>query len=73
MPGAVLDARAADGSVTQRPDRMGGVPCVRDLRIPVATVAAMLADGMTEAEILDDYPDLTTDDVRVCRAFRVRS
>jgi len=43
---------------------MGGVPCVRGTRIPVATVVAMLADGMTVAEILADYPQLVDDDVR---------
>ena len=43
---------------------MGGVPCVRGTRIPVATVVAMLADGMTVAEILADYPQLVEDDVR---------
>jgi len=43
---------------------MGGVPCVRGTRIPVATVVAMVADGMTAAEIIADYPQLTDDDVR---------
>ncbi|MEW2380589.1 DUF433 domain-containing protein [Micromonospora sp. NPDC047707] len=42
---------------------MGGVPCIRGLRIPVATVVAMVADGMTPAEIVSDLPDLTPDDV----------
>jgi uncharacterized protein (DUF433 family) len=42
---------------------MGGVPCIRGLRIPVATVVSMVADGMSEAEILDAYPDLTGDDI----------
>ena len=42
---------------------MGGVPCVRGLRIPVATVVGMIADGMTEEEILRAYPDLQPDDV----------
>ena len=37
---------------------MGGVPCIRGLRIPVATVVGMIADGMTDAEILAAYPDL---------------
>ena len=37
---------------------MGGVPCLRGLRIPVGTVVAMVADGMSAAEILDAYPDL---------------
>jgi len=43
---------------------MGGVPCVRGLRIPVATVVGMIADGMSETEILTAYPDLEADDVR---------
>jgi uncharacterized protein (DUF433 family) len=42
---------------------MGGVPCIRRLRIPVATVVAMVADGMTEADILTAYPDLERDDI----------
>ena len=42
---------------------MGGVPTIRGLRIPVATVVAMLADGMSEAEILAAYPDLEHADV----------
>jgi uncharacterized protein (DUF433 family) len=42
---------------------MGGVSCLRGLRIPVATVVAMVADGMTEAEILAAYPDLAREDI----------
>lgn len=42
---------------------MGGVPCVRDLRFPVASVVAMVADGMSVAEILTEHPDLQADDV----------
>jgi uncharacterized protein (DUF433 family) len=49
--------------ITVDPDQMGGVPCIRGLRIPVATVVGMVADGMTEAEILAGYPDLEPDDV----------
>lgn len=49
--------------ITVDPKQMGGVPCVRGLRIPVATVVAMVADGMTEAEILAAYPDLEREDV----------
>lgn len=44
--------------------QMAGVPCIRGLRIPVATVVGMVADGMAEAEILKAYPDLTAADVR---------
>jgi uncharacterized protein (DUF433 family) len=42
---------------------MGGVPCIRGLRIPVATVVGMLADGMSDAEILGAFPDLEADDL----------
>jgi len=49
--------------ITVSPDQMGGVPCIRGLRIPVATVVGMVADGMTAAEILAAYPDLEPDDV----------
>ena len=45
------------------PRQMGGVPCMRGLRIPVATVVAMFADGMSETEILTAYPDLERDDI----------
>lgn len=44
--------------------QMGGVPCVRGLRIPVATIVGMVADGMSEAEILKSYPDLESGDIR---------
>jgi len=42
---------------------MGGVPSIRGLRIPVATVVGMVADGMSEAEILAAYPDLQAEDI----------
>jgi uncharacterized protein (DUF433 family) len=50
--------------ITVRADQMGGVPCLRGLRIPVATVVGMIADGMSETEIVDAYPDLEAEDVR---------
>jgi uncharacterized protein (DUF433 family) len=50
--------------ITVQPDQMGGAPCVRGLRIPVATVVGMIADGMDEPEILAAYPDLEGEDVR---------
>ena len=49
---------------TVDPGKMGGVPSVRGLRIPVATVVGMVADGMGEEEILEAYPDLEREDVR---------
>jgi len=50
--------------ITTDPDVMGGLPRIRNLRIPVATVIAMVADGMTADEIVAELPDLTRDDVR---------
>jgi uncharacterized protein (DUF433 family) len=49
--------------ITVNPSQMGGVPCVRGLRIPVATVVGMVADGMSHDEILTAFPDLTRDDI----------
>jgi uncharacterized protein (DUF433 family) len=55
--------------ITMNPKQMDGVPCIRNLRIPVATVVAMLADGLTEKEILHSYPDLEADDIRAALRF----
>jgi uncharacterized protein (DUF433 family) len=49
--------------------QMGGVPCVRGLRLPVATVVAMVADGMTTEEILVEHPDLEAEDVVQCLRY----
>jgi uncharacterized protein (DUF433 family) len=49
--------------ITVEPDKMAGQPCIRGLRIPVATVVSMVADGMTPAEIVADLPDLEVEDV----------
>lgn len=50
--------------ITVDPSQMGGVPCIRGLRIPVATVVGMIADGMAEAEVVDALPDIEIEDVR---------
>ena len=50
--------------ITVNPNQMGGVPCIRGLRIPVATVVGMVADGMTEEEIIKAFPDLKREDIR---------
>ena len=50
--------------ITINPNQMGGVPCIRGLRIPVATVVGMIADGMKEKDILKFYPDLESEDIR---------
>jgi uncharacterized protein (DUF433 family) len=50
--------------ITVSSEQMGGVPAIRGLRIPVATVVGMVADGMTTADILKAFPDLVEEDVR---------
>jgi uncharacterized protein (DUF433 family) len=55
--------------ITIDPEQMGGVPCIRGLRIPVATILAMLAEGMTEQEILAAYPDLEPEDIKEALKF----
>jgi uncharacterized protein (DUF433 family) len=49
--------------ITTNPNQMSGLPCIRGLRIPVATVVGMLADGMTHEEILQAFPDLEPEDL----------
>ena len=55
--------------ITIEPGKMGGKPCIRGLRITVYDVLDYLASGMTEAEILADFPDLQADDLRAALAF----
>lgn len=55
--------------ITVNPNQMGGVPCIRGLRIPVATVVGMVAEGLTTAEILEAYPDLKREDVQEALNF----
>lgn len=54
---------------TLGPGKRGGRPCVRGMRITVSDVLSYLAVGMTEAEVLDDFPYLTFEDIRACLAF----
>ena len=55
--------------ITVDPGKRNGKPCVRGLRITVSDVLEYLASGMTEAEIVADFPDLSSDDIRACLAF----
>ena len=50
--------------ITTKVNQMGGAPCIRGLRVPVATIVGMVADGMTQDEILAAYPDLEAEDVK---------
>lgn len=73
MPGmaATEDPRPASllTRITARPDVFGGKPIVRDRRISVELVLHLLAQGVTPAAILEDYPDLEADDIRACIAY----
>lgn len=73
-----LDARAPTSEIrrmdtssiiTIEPGKRGGKPCIRGLRITVYDVLEYLASGMSEAEIVKDFPDLTVEDIRACLAF----
>ena len=55
--------------ITIEPGKRGGKPCIRGLRITVYDVLDYLAGGMTEQEILADFPDLTAEDLKACLAF----
>ena len=55
--------------ITIEPGKRGGKPCIRGLRITVYDILEYLASGMTEEEILRDFPDLTRDDIRACLGF----
>ena len=55
--------------ITIEPNKRGGKPCIRGLRITVYEVLEYMASGMTEEEILSDFPDLTKDDLRAAIAF----
>ena len=55
--------------ITIEPGKRGGKPCIRGLRITVYDILDYLASGMTEQEILQDFPDLTREDIRACLAF----
>lgn len=56
--------------ITIEPGKRGGRPCIRGLRIAVADVLGWLAAGMSESEILNDYPELSETDIRHCRRWK---
>jgi uncharacterized protein (DUF433 family) len=55
--------------ITIEPGKRGGQPCVRGMRITVYDVLSYLASGMTEQEVLDDFPELTHEDILACLSF----
>jgi uncharacterized protein (DUF433 family) len=55
--------------ITINQNQMGGVPCIRNLRIPVATIISLIAEGMSFKSILEAYPDLHTEDIKEALDF----
>jgi uncharacterized protein (DUF433 family) len=55
--------------ITVNSDKRGGKPCIRGLRITVYEILEYLASGMTEEQVLSDFPDLTADDIHACLSF----
>ena len=58
--------------ITIEAGKRGGKPCVRDLRISVYDVLEYLASGMSEAEIIEDFPELEIEDIRACLSFAAK-
>lgn len=69
----ILPAMEHSGRITWEPGKRCGKPCIRGLRITVLDILEYLASGMTEAEILADFPDLESDDIRAALAFAAES
>ena len=59
-----IDRMKTFARITVDPAQMDGLPCIRGLRIPVATIIGMLSEGMMEDQILNAYPDLEREDIR---------
>jgi len=57
------------GIITNEPGKRSGKPCIRGMRIAVQDILEYLAGGMTEEQILADFPELTSDDIKACLAF----
>lgn len=58
--------------ITFNPEMCGGRPCIRGMRIRVSDILEMLGQGVPEAEVLADFPDLEADDIRACLLYAAR-
>lgn len=59
--------------ITIDPEKMGGVPCIRGLRIPVVTIVRLVGQGVSDKEILADYPDLKPEDIREAVSYAAQA
>ena len=64
-----MDKQQLRARITNRPAQCGGRPCIRGMRIRVADVLEMLAEGVSAEEILADFPDLEAEDIHACLLF----
>jgi uncharacterized protein (DUF433 family) len=64
-----MKEQTSKSRVTLKPDVCGGKPCIRDTRIEIAVILDGLAEGMTEVDIIDHYPQLTVEDIRAALAY----
>ena len=64
-----MDRTELEGRITTNPKQCGGRPCIRGMRIRVADVLEMLAEGTSPDEILLDFPDLEAEDIQACLLF----
>ena len=69
MPADNPNAELVERIITVQPNKRFGRPCIRGMRITVDDVLGYLEGGMTEEEVLDDFPYLTSEDIKACRAF----
>ena len=58
--------------ITQNPEQCGGSPCIRGMRICISDILEMLAENMSSAEILEDFPDLEPENIQACLLFAAR-
>jgi uncharacterized protein (DUF433 family) len=70
--GSTMPAQELLDRITSDPDVCGGRPCIRGMRIRVSDILEMLALGVTEAEILADFPDLEPEDIKACLMLAAR-
>ena len=64
-----MDNQALKSRITLKPEVCGGRPCIRDTRIEIAVILDGLAEGLTETEIIDHYPQLSTEDIHAALAY----
>jgi uncharacterized protein (DUF433 family) len=69
LPKFIISTMNYRDYITIEPNKRSGKPCIRGLRITVYEVLEYLASDMTEAEILEDFPDLTREDLKACIAY----